>query len=71
MMTPAAKAERIEYLKGMVPTAASYGELVEALRDVSRVLTPTDPSKFSAEDARRRIGVAQVLIAQALVKVPS
>ena len=40
--------------------------ILETLRAVARVLTPTDPSAFSAEDERRRIGVALVLIAQAL-----
>jgi hypothetical protein len=40
--------------------------MLEALENAARVLTPTDPSAFSAEDERRRIGTAQVLIARAI-----
>jgi len=36
------------------------------LRNIDRVLTPTDPSMTSAEDERRRIATARVLIAQEL-----
>ena len=36
------------------------------LHNIDRVLTPTDPSMTSAEDERRRIATARVLIAQAL-----
>jgi hypothetical protein len=40
--------------------------LVGALQDASRVLAPTDPSKFSAKDERRRIATAQTVISAAL-----
>lgn len=41
-------------------------DLLEALRNVDRVLTATDPSKFSARDLQARISTARVLAAKAI-----
>ena len=38
------------------------------MQTVARVLTPTDPNMFSADDERNRIGTAQVVIAAAIAK---
>ncbi len=44
-------------------------QLFEFARAALRALTPTDPSKFSADDERRRIATARTLLSRGLDKV--
>lgn len=49
---------------------AQRDSAVKGLRDVERVLSNPDPTKFSAEDERRRIASALFIVARALQQLP-